>query len=708
MDLLGQSALLVGVVSLGLGSSVLARNIRNKLFLAYAFVCFGVSLWALSFFLERLIGYGLFYRWHLIMNVWLAPLGLSFIRVLSRSQDLFSRRLFDLSLFGAIGLTAAIILDLDAHPGVANLIIFAPTLIFLQTFQLIWFDRKFKGNLKRIPRLVGLGTSLGRRTLIYLGSWIVLATSVMDHVKFLGTVIPSIGNIALTFYLFFLSQAITQQRFLNFGALLTRFLIVLIMALILTGVYSLLFAYIEGNTPIFFLNSFILSFALLMMLDPLQAFVRFLASRFVTQEHRKLEQTLRDAQRRLMGIVERDALVKEVFLFLNQVLRPSRTAFFMLDSAGTRYQRVRWVENYPESARETKFEVPRELLRNHPLLTQAEAMRKKGEFPILLEQILENEVDRAASRTQRERYRGLIESMHALGCNLLIPLSDDQQVLAFLALEVEAPPEGWGSNWGFLRIIQPYFSSVAETLQNLDVYARQREKERLATLGVMAAGLAHEIRNPLGAIKGAAQFLDPTADRPESRFLRIIVEEVDRLNRVVSEFLDYSKPASQEMQSVNLGKLLERTLELIRTNAPENVTITFTQPESAIMIRAAADQMQQVFLNLVQNSLNALRESKAGRIEVTLTELSPRKQVRVTVQDNGPGIRRENLDKLFIPFFTTSPSGTGLGLSICQKIVEAHTGRIEVATEEGRYASFNVILPRLETTLEAGVRTREA
>jgi two-component system sensor histidine kinase HydH len=706
MDLLGQSALLVGVVSLGLGSSVLTRNIRNKLFLAYAFVCFGVSLWALSFFLERLVGYGFFYRAHLIMNVWLAPLGLSFIRVLSRSQDLFSRRLFDLSLFGAIGLTAAVILDLDSQPWVSNLVIFAPSVIFLQTFQLIWFDQKFKGNLKRIPRLVGLGSGLGRRTLIYFGSWIVLATSVMDHVKFLGTVIPSIGNIALTFYLFFLSQAITQQRFLNFGALLTRFLIVLIMALILTGVYSLLFAYIEGNTPIFFLNSFILSFLLLMMLDPLQAFVRFLASRFVTQENRKLEQTLRDAQRRLIGVVDRDALVKEVFLFLDQVLRPTRTAFFMLESAGTRYQRVRWVESYPESERAAAFDAPRELLRNHPLLAQAEMMRKKGEFPILLEQILENELARSASRTQRERYRGLIEAMHALGCNLLIPLSDDQQVLAFLALEVEAPPEGWGSNWGFLRVIQPYFDSVSETLQNLDVYARQREKERLATLGVMAAGLAHEIRNPLGAIKGAAQFLDPTTERPESRFLRIIIEEVDRLNRVVSEFLDYSKPTSTQMQSVNLGNLLERTLELIRTNTPENISIVFSQSPSPMMVKAAADQLQQVFLNLIQNSLNALKDAPSGRIEVILVELSARKQIRVTVQDNGPGIKRENLDKLFIPFFTTSPSGTGLGLSICQKIVEAHSGRIEVATEEGKFASFQVILPRLENTLEKSAEGR--
>ena len=119
-------------------------------------------------------------------------------------------------------------------------------------------------------------------------------------------------------------------------------------------------------------------------------------------------------------------------------------------------------------------------------------------------------------------------------------------------MSVPSPPEPWGNNWGFLPIIYPYYEQAAHTLRNLEIYVRQREKERLAALGEMAAGLAHEIRNPLGAIKGAAQFLDPSSDRPDEQFLKIIVEEVDRLNHVVTQFLDYSKPPTTDFKPIDV------------------------------------------------------------------------------------------------------------------------------------------------------------
>ena len=114
--------------------------------------------------------------------------------------------------------------------------------------------------------------------------------------------------------------------------------------------------------------------------------------------------------------------------------------------------------------------------------------------------------------------------------------------MGFVGFWVPGPPEPWGNNWAILSVVYPYYEQVAATLRSMEIFVRQREKERLAALGEMAAGLAHEIRNPLGAIKGAAQFLDPSTDRPESKFLKVIIEEVDRLNRVVTQFLDYSKP----------------------------------------------------------------------------------------------------------------------------------------------------------------------
>lgn len=134
----------------------------------------------------------------------------------------------------------------------------------------------------------------------------------MDHVHRMGKVLPSFGNIALTVYIFFLSQAITQQRLLNMSALFSRFLVLLTVALTLTVVYSLLVAWIENSPGLFFLNSFIASFLILMLLDPLRTMVGYFTQRLLTQKNQRLQYTLREAQRKLTGIVDLGTLFQAI------------------------------------------------------------------------------------------------------------------------------------------------------------------------------------------------------------------------------------------------------------------------------------------------------------------------------------------------------------------------------------------------------------
>jgi signal transduction histidine kinase len=683
----------VAVTSFALGFSVLARNVKNKLFIAFAAICTAVSLWAFFFFFDRIWPEKTFYRWHLVMNVWLAPVGLAFIQVMVRVQDRVSRRLVELSVLAAMALTVALVFHFDSDPWVRQLVYFSPALIVVQTLHLMWIDRRLRRGIKRLPKLPTVG--LGRRNLIYLGGLLVLGTSVMDHVPFMGRVIPAIGNILLTIYFFFISQAISQQRLLNFGALFSRFLVLMAVALTLTGVYSVLVAWIENSPGLFFLNSFIASFLILTLLDPLRRAVGYFTERLLTQKHRRLTHTLREAQRRLTGILDAGSLFQAVLLTVEQTLRPEWAALFVLKSDGTKFRRARITGVEPVSSAAPDAAPLREMLANHSLLQYCERLQRRGELPILLDQMLENEIDRSASRVQREFYAGLLQGLKALGSNLLIPLFDSGQILGFVTLYAPSPPEPWGNNWGLLQIVYPYFEQAAHTLRNMEVYAQSREKERLAALGEMAAGLAHEIRNPLGAIKGAAQYLDPSADRPESRFLRVIVEEVDRLNRVVTQFLDYSKPYAVDLRAVDVSSLAEKTLELLKPGLPAGVRLEFAGARAPARAMAAPEQLQQVLINLVQNSVRALDGRPEGRIRVAVEVdgQGRHREVSMAVEDDGPGIRREHLEKLFIPFFTTSPSGTGLGLSICQKIVEAHRGRIDVSSEEGRYARFTVTLP---------------
>ncbi len=683
MDILGQSALLVSLTSFSLGFSVLARNVRNILFLSFAAMTTLISAWSIVIFLEKIWpGLGI-YRLHLFFNVLVAPASLWFIRILVRINDGVSRRLLELSLVLAVCLSIALGLHLDSHPWILQLIYFCPVLVVLQILQLMGMDLALRRGWKTLPKIPTVG--LGRRQLIYVGALVVLLTSVMDHVSWLGQVLPSFGNLGLTAYLFFLSQAITQQRLLNISAMFSRFLVILVVALTLTVFYSLLAVWVDNSPSLFLLNSFIASFLLLMLLDPLRSLVGYFTQRLLTQKHRRLQQVLREAQRNLTGIVEFGTLSQLILTTAEQILNPDWCALFVLRSDGTQYRRARTIGKEPEH----QFV---QVLSNHALLQYCENQAKKGKFPGILDQLLENEIDRSASKTQRAYYRALIEGLHALGSNLLIPLINSGKILGFVTLNVSSPPEPWGNNWGLLPIIYPYFEQAAQTMQNLEVYSRLREKERLAALGEMAAGLAHEIRNPLGAIKGAAQFLDPSKDQPESKFLQVIVEEVDRLNRVVTQFLDYSKPPHANLTKLDLSKVTGKTVELMRSGLRSGIDLEFVPSRTPAHVMGASEQLQQVLINLIQNSQNAL-ETGLIRVSVVIHRDITQPEVSLSVEDNGRGIKKENLEKLFIPFYTTSPGGTGLGLSISHKIVEAHRGRIEVVSEEGRFTRVSVILP---------------
>lgn len=709
MDILGQSALFVGLISFALGFSLLARNVKNKLYIAFAILTTLISGWGICFFLEKIWPGGVFYRWHLFFGVWIGPASLAFVRVMVRIHDRLSRRLLDFAVLLALALSVALVLHFETLPWVLYAIYFSPTLVVLQILQLMWIDRRLRRGFKRLPKLPTVG--FGRRNLIYLGGLFALAFSTMDHIPALGLVLPSLGNLLLVIYLFFISQAISQQRLLNFGALVSRVLVLIAVALTLAGVYSILVAWIQNSPGLFFLNSFIASFLILTLLDPLRSLVRYFTQRLLTQKHLRLEQTLREAQLKLTGVVDPSTLFQNILLTAEQTIQPSFAALFMLRRDGVKYRRIR-IAGVEPLAGEGKPPVLRELLADHQLLQSCAELHRKGELPVLLDQVIENEIDRSTSRVQREHLSGLIQGLKALGCNLLIPLYDQDRILGFVAMLAPDPPEPWGNNWGLLSIVYPYFEQAAQTLRSLAVYVRQREKERLAAIGEMAAGLAHEIRNPLGAIKGAAQFLDPGVDRPESNFLRIIIEEVDRLNRVVTQFLDYSKPPAFDMQPVDVTSLVSKTVETMRAALaaeplpfgapPPALQFTSLAPVGRTMrVQGSSEQLQQVLINLIRNAAKALAGKADGtdksiRVTVDLEGHGDNADVAITVEDNGVGIKKEHLDKLFIPFFTTSPSGTGLGLSISQKIVEAHRGRIDVSTEEGRFTRFSVILPAVE------------
>ncbi len=220
-----------------------------------------------------------------------------------------------------------------------------------------------------------------------------------------------------------------------------------------------------------------------------------------------------------------------------------------------------------------------------------------------------------------------------------------------------------------------------------------RRSEQLAALGKMAAGVAHELRNPLSSIKGLALLLrSKFSEKNEGRKTAdILVQEVERLNRSISELLDFARPQALKKIEVDLQKILNKAVSLLSIDAEDSGVqiVTVYQESCPIMVQADEDKLIQVFLNLFLNGIQAMYYG--GTLTVS-TMVTPH-NIKITITDTGCGIDPENLGKVFDPYYTTKSYGTGLGMAMTAKFVEEHEGAITIKSQVGKGSSVTVELP---------------
>ena len=242
-----------------------------------------------------------------------------------------------------------------------------------------------------------------------------------------------------------------------------------------------------------------------------------------------------------------------------------------------------------------------------------------------------------------------------------------------------------------LSAVYPESKDVFTSLYALDT---KLEKERALFLEEMAPVLAHEIRNPLGSIKGAAQYLKSEAIIGEHhKLLDVIVEEVDRLNSVVSQFLDYAKPHVVNLKTQNINHVIERVISLIKTNNMlGNIAVETDLHPDIPDIAFDGEQITQVILNIVFNAVDAMPAGGTLTIRTSKIESETGEAVGISLRDTGKGIKREDMRNIFKPFFTTKERGVGLGLAICQRIIKNHGGHIRVKSIPGQGTVFYIRL----------------
>ena len=228
-----------------------------------------------------------------------------------------------------------------------------------------------------------------------------------------------------------------------------------------------------------------------------------------------------------------------------------------------------------------------------------------------------------------------------------------------------------------------------------------RQSEKLAAVGQLAAGIAHEIRNPLASISGSIQLLEsslPAAkDAEERKLMRIVLKEIDRLNGLISEFLVYVRPDRPKEDPIDLAKLAREILEFARFNGTlrQDVVQDFSVDEGApLMVSGDRDKLKQAILNIVINAYQAMIEIERPIIKVSVGRHD--RAVQLKISDRGVGIEESRLRKIFEPFHTTKPKGTGLGLAVTHKIIENHGGKIFVESAPGAGTEFTLEFPERE------------
>ncbi|MDI3534958.1 MAG: hypothetical protein PWQ82_1323 [Thermosediminibacterales bacterium] len=233
--------------------------------------------------------------------------------------------------------------------------------------------------------------------------------------------------------------------------------------------------------------------------------------------------------------------------------------------------------------------------------------------------------------------------------------------------------------------------------ENLTEKYKLQEKlqsmEKLSLAGQLAAGAAHEIKNPLASIRGFVQLLQESFHKNDKRreYTKIIIEEVDRLNELVRELLFIAKPSPDVKTRGNINKTVDDTILVVNSKAIMNDVVIHRESSEVPEIIFNPEHMKQVFLNLMNNAIDAM--PKGGNLFVRSFHKDNR--IHIEIQDEGCGIKPEHIDRLFEPFFTTKEDGTGLGLPITKKIIQNHSGEIQVKSKPGKGSCFTVLLPTM-------------
>jgi len=665
MDLTIELRLVAGLGALFLGSAALLGALRRVRGRRFWLLCAALAIWNLGVvgrYLRAPTSAGLWARLALLGLCAAAPLALHLALRLRRASRAIRRAL----LWTAYGLST--VLWLSAWTAVYDIqpywnLITAATLGGILATALVFLGL-YAFALPKGPE----GTAY---RLLFGGAVVATLGGLSDFIPRNERRVPFI-DVAVLLFLVLACAIIVRHRFLDPTTLLTRLLAVLAGA-IMSGllVYSVILMAGQRLLPLIVASGIIL-----MLVQPAWRLLNadtgilFSGSNPVTRGLIKVSHGLTRAQ-------DRAAMMHAVREGRRLLPEGVQLGFYLRRTADERFHLAYRVARDP---------MPASIESGSPLSRFVAQERTPVTKRFLAEEVEE------ARGSRREGAQAALEQMRELRAELIVPVFHGDILTGCLSLGGDVDPQYLTAELAdtFLAVS----NQAMESLERIEALEQARQREALAAVGEMAAGLAHEIRNPVAAIRGAAQLLleedESTAEEKRTgEMLEVIQQETAQLGRVVSDFLEYANPRGRGRRPVDIADELRRAIRAAEVAGMGLAGGVRVDPDTPAVI-ADAEQLHRIFCNLIWNAREAAGPD--GHLQV---EVAPDGSGRVSIrfEDDGGGIPPSEMTRLFKPFHTTKAHGTGLGLALVHRLVEAHDGEIHVEGRPGRGAVFTIILP---------------
>ncbi|MCL2823068.1 MAG: ATP-binding protein [Polyangiaceae bacterium] len=696
MDLRTRTIMLCAAFAAAITVSVLLRPQKNRTHYLFSAFAGTTAVWYLVQGLFRFYGDDIWYRLTAALAVLMPQISLHLFESIAPHRSGQRTWLLRVAALLGVPMFIAAISRFQPHALVRTAIILHVIALVsagLVTLAIQGQRAASRAIRERVRLLVGVGA-------------LALFFSTVDFVWFIGAELPPVGAVLSIVFLYALAESLWKERLVDLYEWVGHLIVSTALAFCLAGVFYTFVTYVGFDTM--YLNAVLAAVAILVLFEPLRSKVEEQIHVMFFRQRRDLDRVIHRAEQTLVHVLELDDMGSTVIGALEQSRRATSAALYLLDQDG---RELSLRQSFGGDAVERV-----DAATARPLL---DSLREVG--AVAIGDGVDNSwnpLPHAQSGVGREALLAaskLVGSPVSSGVILGIRLGARDMVGLLLVCD-DRVRDAFSADETVMLV--RLASMIGVVVENTRVYARMKERDRMAVLGQMAAGLAHEIKNPLGSIKGAAQLLvgsqasdqdssdsqsDGLSGGPASarEFLEIILEEVDRLDRVVGSVLDYARPMMGNPEPVDVNAVVMRTVQILGVSSVGKTRLDVTLGVGLPMVRVDAEHLRQVIMNLVRNAIQAIGDG--GGVVTVLTGVrdgdadgvwrGTKPRVEVVVRDTGPGISPEALNSLFVPFFSTKADGTGLGLSISQRIVQEAGGVIDVVSPPGEGAEFRVILP---------------